>query len=64
MPSGASNANNMLIGTRRPGRVEIDLQPVAISYQGDRYSDTFPFGSTTYEVPRGCHRVFHEVDRD
>jgi len=38
---------NMLIDTRRLRGVEVDLQPMAISYPGDRYSGAFPFGNTT-----------------
>ena len=62
MPNGASSANNMLIGTKRPRGVEIGLQPMAISDLGGQYSGAFPFGGTTNEVPCGWHRIFHEVD--
>ena len=55
-PSGASSANSMLIGTRRPRGIEVDLQ--TISYLGDRYYGAFHFGSMAAEVPRGWHRVF------
>jgi len=44
-------------------RAHIDLQPLAVPYLGNRYTETFPFGDTANEVPRGRHRVFHEVDR-
>jgi len=45
-----------------PRRVEVDLQPMAISYLGDRHSGALSFGSATDEVPRGCHRILHKVD--
>jgi len=44
-------------------RAQVDLQPLVVSYLGNRYTGTFPFGDTTDEVPHGHHRVLHEVDR-
>jgi len=46
-----------------PRRVEINIQPMAIPYVGNRYSGAFSFGNKADEVPRGCHRILHEVDR-
>jgi len=42
---------------------QVDLQPLAFLYMGNRYPGFFPFGDKAYEVPRGHHRVLHEVDR-
>jgi len=36
---------------------------LAVPYLGNRYSGAIPFGGTADEIPCGCHRVFHEVDR-
>jgi len=62
MPNDASSANNMLIGTMHPRIVEIDIQPVAIPYTGNRYLGAFPLDSKADEVSCGFHRVLHEVD--
>ena len=43
-------------------RAQVDLQPVAFPYMGNRYPGALSSGDKTDEVPRGRHRVLHEVD--
>ena len=56
-----STARRLVQGAAR--RVEFDLQPVAISHMGNRYSGALSFGGKTNEIPCGSHKVFYEVDR-
>jgi len=44
-------------------RAQIDLQPMAVPYLGDRYSEAIPFSVTIDDVPCDCNRIFHKVDR-
>jgi len=42
---------------------QVDLQPLPFPYMGNQYPEALAFGNKAYEVPRGRHRVLHEVDR-
>ena len=58
-----SSISNTLPGTSAARGAHVDLQPLAISYMGDRHPGTLSFGDKADEVPRSRHRVLHEVDR-
>jgi len=65
---GIRTALQTMPATRRlaqnaPRRAKINLQPLAVSYVGNRYSGALSVGDQANEVLGCSDRVLHEMDR-
>ena len=63
MHNGASSANNTLTSTRSLQKSLGRSIAHGRFILGDRHSGAFPFSNAVDEVPSGCHRILHKMDR-